>query len=168
MRRKLDALTMSIRMRNFVFGVEDSLVSTVGLLSGIAAAGASKESIIATGMILLSVESFSMGAGSYLSEVSAEEYMHEQEGSNKRSISGAAIITVSYYLSGLIPLSPYFLAEGVISMRISIALSILALFILGYFSGWASRVRPWQSALRMAVVGGIAIFVGAMIGALVR
>ena len=27
------------RMRNFIFGVEDSLVSTVGLLSGITVAG---------------------------------------------------------------------------------------------------------------------------------
>ena len=52
--------------RNFVFGVEDSLVSTVGLLSGISIAGVTNKTIIMTGVILIFVEAVSMGAGSFL------------------------------------------------------------------------------------------------------
>ena len=59
-------------LRNFVFGVEDSLVSTVGLLSGIAIAGMNRESIFATGVVLIFVEAVSMAAGSFLAETSAE------------------------------------------------------------------------------------------------
>ena len=59
-------------MRNLIFGAEDSLVSTVGLLSGIAIGGVPKSAIILTGIVLIFVEAFSMGVGSYLSEYSVE------------------------------------------------------------------------------------------------
>jgi len=60
--------------RNFIFGVEDSLVSTVGLLSGIAAADTSRFTIITTGIVLIFVEAFSMGIGSFLSEETSEQF----------------------------------------------------------------------------------------------
>jgi len=47
-------------LRNFVFGVEDSIVSTVGLVSGIAIAGLPKTEILLTGAVLIFVEAFSM------------------------------------------------------------------------------------------------------------
>ena len=62
-------------IRNFVFGVEDSLVSTVGLLSGVAIAGVEQKYIFITGLILIFVEAFSMAVGSFLSEESAEKYI---------------------------------------------------------------------------------------------
>lgn len=37
--------------RNFIFGVEDSLVSTVGLLSGVAIAGVAQRSLLAVGEV---------------------------------------------------------------------------------------------------------------------
>ncbi len=63
-----------VYLRNFVFGVEDSLVSTVGLLSGVAAAGVETKTIVLTGVVLIIVEALSMAVGSYLSEYSVEEY----------------------------------------------------------------------------------------------
>ena len=53
---------------SFIFGVEDSLVSTVGLLSGVAVAGVNRSGIFVTGVILIFVEAFSMGVGNFLSE----------------------------------------------------------------------------------------------------
>jgi hypothetical protein len=43
-------------LRNFIFGVEDSLVSTVGLLAGVAAGGVSSAAILTTGLVLIVVE----------------------------------------------------------------------------------------------------------------
>ena len=83
--------------RNFIFGVEDSLVSTVGLLSGVAIAGVAKETIFLTGIVLIFVEAFSMAAGSFLSESTAEEY---ESGSNKverSSFISGAVMFFSYY-----------------------------------------------------------------------
>jgi len=60
-------------LRNFIFGVEDSLVSTVGLLAGVAAAAISQSAIVTTGLVLIVVEGFSMGVGSFLTEETTEE-----------------------------------------------------------------------------------------------
>ena len=60
----------SMIVRNFTFGVEDSLVSTVGLLAGIAFAGVNAGTVVLTGAVLIFVEGFSMAVGSLLSEQS--------------------------------------------------------------------------------------------------
>lgn len=69
----------SLIIRNFVFGVEDSLVSTVGLLAGIAFAGVEAKTVVLTGAVLIFVEAFSMGVGSLLSEQSVEQYEEKKE-----------------------------------------------------------------------------------------
>ena len=90
--------------RNFVFGVEDSLVSTVGLLSGIAIAGVAQKTIFLTGIVLIFVEGFSMAAGSFLSEASAEEYSARQNVSPRHSALAGVVMFVSYFVAGFIPL----------------------------------------------------------------
>src|SRR3990167_8861281 len=91
-------------LRSFVFGVEDSLVSTVGLLSGIAASGMSGREILLTGSVLVLVEAFSMAAGSFLSEYSAEEYLAKEKVMVVRPLLDGTIMFFSYFLSGFIPL----------------------------------------------------------------
>ena len=65
--------TFILFVRNFIFGAEDSLVSTVGLLAGVASAGIPRKDIIISGVVLIFVEAFSMGVGSFLSERTTEE-----------------------------------------------------------------------------------------------
>lgn len=151
-------------VRNFVFGVEDSLVSTVGLLSGIAAAGVGRGTILLTGVILIFVEALSMAVGSYLSEFSAEEYMRHTEMSFKHPLLGGVIMFFSYFLAGFVPLLPYALASRSFAFILSILGSLVALFALGVVSARAVR-RPFlRSALRMLFLGGIAIAVGIIVG----
>lgn len=153
-------------LRNFVFGVEDSLVSTVGLLSGIAIAGMSREDIFVTGLILIFVEAISMSAGSFLSESSAEEYETKRAAPSIRSYWSSAIMFVSYFLSGFLPLAPYMLYTGTTAFLTSIGVAVLALVILGAVSARISRTRLVPSAVRMAVIGGLAIGAGILIGGL--
>ncbi len=150
--------------RNFIFGVEDSLVSTVGLLAGIAIAGVSRETIFLTGVILLFVEGFSMAAGSFLSEASAEEYTNQKSAGFSRSLIAGAIMFASYFVAGFVPLFPYVIAEGVSALSLSIAASVLALFFLGMVSGKISRAGMVRSALRMSLVGSLAIVIGLTVG----
>lgn len=154
-------------VRNFIFGVEDGLVSTVGLLSGIAAAGASKHSILLTGLVLIFVEAFSMAMGSFLSEYSAEEYIDGKSVSLRYSIIAGIIMFFSYFIAGFIPLFPYFIISFASAFWLSIILSLTALFILGFVSAKTFKVNVWRSSLRMFVVGGIAISIGALVGKLV-
>lgn len=64
---------ISNNIREIVFGMEDGIVSTLGALTGIAIATENHFTIIVSGLVIISVESISMGVGSYLSNKSVAE-----------------------------------------------------------------------------------------------
>ncbi|MEK7077226.1 MAG: VIT1/CCC1 transporter family protein [Patescibacteria group bacterium] len=151
--------------RNFIFGVEDSLVSTVGLLSGIAVGGIGREEVVLAGIVLIFVEAFSMGAGSFLAERSVEEYM-EEDGSKipQQSVGVSFTMFGSYFLSGFIPLSPYIFLEKTMALPVSIIFSLVALLVLGIVSARVLRTSVWRTARRVLIIGGLAIGVGLALG----
>lgn len=154
--------SLVVYMRNFVFGVEDSLVSTVGLLSGIAAAGAPRASILLTGTVLIFVEAVSMGIGSFLSEDSVPIYVRSRVA--KRSWIGGLIMFVSYFISGFIPLLPYLFLAPHTAMWVSIGVALVALFGLGLLSARVSGKSIVKSAFKMFILGGLATIVGVVVG----
>jgi VIT1/CCC1 family predicted Fe2+/Mn2+ transporter len=154
-----------IYVRNFIFGAEDSLVSTVGLLSGIAAGGLTQKNIILTGVVLVIVEGLSMGVGSYLSEVSTEESQVTESEAFKTSLTAALIMFISYIILGLIPLSPFiFISNTKTAMMFSVIASLTSLLILGLISAKFLKTKAIKSMLRMLILGGLAIGVGLFIG----
>ena len=60
-------------IREVVFGMEDGMVSTLGSITGIAIGSNNHAVVILAGVVIISVESISMGIGSYLSNRSQEE-----------------------------------------------------------------------------------------------
>ncbi len=160
--------TTSLYLRNFIFGVEDSLVSTVGLLSGIAAVGVARSTIFITGVILIFVEAFSMAVGSFLSEHSADEYLSEKGAVLRPTIIAALIMFFSYFVAGFIPLTPYVVTEVGSALGISIGLSLLALFVLGAGSAHMFGARVVRNGLKMLIVGGIAVIVGVVVGGIAQ
>jgi predicted membrane protein (TIGR00267 family) len=152
--------------RNFIFGVEDSLVSTVGLLSGVAIANVSRETIFLTGIILLFVEAFSMAAGSFLSENSAENYMKIRNASFKHDLISGSIMFFSYFISDFIPLLPYLIWNINKALPFSIIFSAIALFILGLIGARISKTGLIKNAFKMVFIGGIAIAVGLIAGSM--
>lgn len=154
----------SLIIRNFTFGVEDSLVSTVGLLAGIAFAGVEPKTIVLTGVVLIFVEAFSMGVGSLLSEQSVEQYEQKREVSLSKPALAAAIMFVSYVIAGLIPLAPYILKFGINAVWWSIGLTLLSLFLLGILNAHLFRVKAWRDGLLTLVMGGLAVAVGIAVG----
>lgn len=153
-------------LRNFIFGVEDSLVSTVGLLAGVAAADISGRAILTTGLVLIVVEGFSMGIGSFLTEETTEEMAGEKP-RTLEAVQGALTMLVSYCLAGLIPLAPYAFYPGESAVELSIGLSLFGLVVLGYgTSRYYGRPKPWLRAIKMFVLGGIAVSAGMLIGKL--
>lgn len=158
----------ALYLRNFVFGVEDSLVSTVGLLSGIAAGGVSAATIFLTGAVLIFVEAFSMAVGSMLSEQTVEEYERKKEVSLRQPFLASLVMFFSYFIAGFIPLFPYALFASGTAFWISIAGSLVALFLLGLSSGRVFKGHVLRHGLEMLCMGGIAIVVGIVVGALVN
>ena len=159
-------LAAATYFRNFIFGVEDSLVSTVGLLSGIAIAGVASETIVLTGAIPILAGPFSMAVGSFLSESSAAEYVSTARTNQRSSYIASVVMFASYFLAGFIPLAPYMFFAGESALALSVACSLLALFVLGAISGALSRRGIFTHALRMMLIGGIAIAAGVAAGIL--
>lgn len=156
----------SIYTRNFIFGVEDSLVSTVGLLSGIAVSGVDRKAIVLTGIVLVFVEAFSMGIGSLLSEHTAQESEAGKELPLLRASGGAWVMFVSYFLSGFVPLFPYMLFSTGTAFKFSVAFSLIALFLLGVVWSKASGRSILKHGTQMLFLGGAAILVGIAVGKL--
>src|SRR3989344_160470 len=150
--------------RNFIFGVEDSLVSTVGLLSGVAVADVPGATILLTGIILIFVESISMAAGGFFSEYSAEGYARKAEVPTRSNFISGTIMFFSYFVSGFVPLLPYIVWPVTTALKYSVALSVVALFLLGVIGAKISGTNIFRNGFRMAIVGGIAITVGMLAG----
>jgi VIT1/CCC1 family predicted Fe2+/Mn2+ transporter len=66
------------RIREFVFGIQDGLISTVGLLAGVQGATENTAVVIITGLTSMFAGAISMAAGSYLSS-SAEKEIFDKE-----------------------------------------------------------------------------------------
>jgi len=156
-----------VYIRNLIFGVEDSLVSTVGLLSGVAAAGVPRSVIFLTGVVLIFVEAFSMGVGSFISEHAVEEYSKKEQADHSHTLIGGIIMFISYFIAGFIPLFPYLILEVPNAFMLSIALSLLSLFLLGALSGKSFGIKIWARGVQMLVLGGIAIGLGVVVGVVV-
>jgi VIT1/CCC1 family predicted Fe2+/Mn2+ transporter len=151
-------------LKNFIFGVEDSLVSTVGLLAGVAAAQAGRTAIITTGLVLIVVEGFSMGIGSFLTEETTDEIAGRAD-NDTAALKGGITMLLSYISAGLLPLFPYFFWDSSLAVGISVACSLLGLFGLGLGTAlYYKSPRPYIRAFKMFFLGGLAVFVGIVIG----
>lgn len=154
----------SLFVRNFTFGVEDSLVSTVGLLAGIAVANMTNSQIIVTGFVLIFVEAFSMAVGSLLSEQSVEEYQVHKEVSLSKPATAAVIMFFSYVFAGLVPLAPYFYLSNLPAILTSVILTLFSLFFLGVVNARLFNAKVWRGGLFTLLMGGIAVGVGIAVG----
>ncbi|MFH1611033.1 MAG: VIT1/CCC1 transporter family protein [Patescibacteria group bacterium] len=76
-----------VYIREVVFGLEDSLVSTLGVVTGVAVITQDSAMVLVTGCVLIVVEAVSMSAGSYLSSKSAMEVFE-----NRKKQDGSRIL----------------------------------------------------------------------------
>lgn len=148
-----------------VFGVNDALVSTTGVVVGISAGTGDQHIIVLAGIVTVLVEALSMGSGQYLSDKSA----HQLEGitSLRVPITSGVVMFVSYILGGLVPLVPVILLPPDISWMVAIAGALVGLFMLGFIKGRMSRVSPLRSALEVTIIGGLATAIGLAAGMLI-
>ncbi len=155
-------------LRNTVFGAEDSLVSTVGLLSGVSFAGLGSREIVTSGVILILVEALSMGAGTYIADDSTNE-LERLQSEKENQLYNAAVMFFSYVLVGLIPLTPYLLSTDTrVAFYYSLGATLFALFCLGLFRGFYIGRSLWKSAVKITLIGSITAAIGVIVGYLLR
>lgn len=75
----------------------------------------------------------------------------------KRAKKSAFNIGVSYIVGGLVPLSPYFFvstpSEG---LRYSVGVTLICLFVFGWFKSKLTGITPLWGALRVTLIGAMA------------
>jgi vacuolar iron transporter family protein len=75
----------------------------------------------------------------------------------RRATKSALNIGISYIVGGLVPLSPYFFVDRpVTGLKISVIVTLLCLFIFGWFKSKVTGVNAWAGALRVTLIGAIA------------
>ncbi len=86
----------------------------------------------------------------------------------RRAFTSALTIAFSYIVGGLIPLSPYFLFPAAKTALIfSVLVTLIALLIFGYIKGRFTGIKPIQSGLQTALIGGLAAAAAFLIARLI-
>lgn len=149
-------------LQSAIFGINDALVSTTGVIVGISAGTGNKSIIILAGIVTIMVEALSMGSGQYLSLKSAQQY--EKTNKQKEAIISGVVMYFGYIIGGLVPLIPILLLPVDQSRIAAIIGALTGLFILGYVKGKIVKVSPLRSAIEIFVIGGIATIIGLIVG----
>jgi VIT1/CCC1 family predicted Fe2+/Mn2+ transporter len=144
-------------VRNLVYGIEDSLISTTSVVTGLTFAGIPGPHIIITGVILVLAEAMSMSFGSILSE---ESFMiaSKTHYTTKQLLAYSFTMFLSYLVAGALILVPY--VAGLPKPYIaSICIAAVCLFV----TVWKTQ-HSVQRALLMTLLGlgilGVTIMVG--------
>lgn len=144
-------------VRNLTYGLEDSLISTTGLLAGITFAGMPNQYVVIAGIILILVEALSMGFGSMVSEesfliTSKTKYTYGQV------VLYALTMFISYVVAGVVVLAPYALnLKDSYIVSIVLAIGLLFLLIL-------SIQRDITKAILMTCLGAVILAITILTG----
>lgn len=80
-----------------------------------------------------------------------------EEPDPRRARSSALAIGLSYIAGGLVPLAPYMALESLSdALAISVAMTLAALFVFGWFKGRFTGVPPLRGGLQTLLMGGLA------------
>ncbi len=74
-----------------------------------------------------------------------------------RASKSAVTIGVSYIVGGIIPLSPYFfVANSQSALYYSCAITLVCLFVFGYFKSKVTGQPPFMGAVKVVIIGTLA------------
>lgn len=154
-------------LRSALFGIQDGLVSTTGVVIGISAGVDDRQVVLLAGLVAVSVEASSMAAGQY----SSEKAVHQLDTSGRHTDSlliGALLMFAGYFIAGLIPIAPLLFASQAQARPLSLALAFAALLVVGLVKGRLVQVPPLRSGIELALIGVAATLVGITAGLLLR
>lgn len=172
------------RIREFVFGIQDGLISTVGLLAGVQGATENNVVVIITGLTAMFSGAISMAAGSYLSsgaqkEIFDKELRDAEKLAEREPYMAAEGLLKALSEEGLNKEQSYRMVKVLIQER-NVFLRTFQEKVFGL--GSAEINRPLQAALIMGlsfvlgaiipivpytIVGGLsALYVSALLGGL--
>lgn len=161
--QKLRKFLNEAYLRSLLFGLQDGIVSTTGVVVGISTGVTEKPIIVMAALVAVTVEATSMAAGQYSSEKAA----HQMDKSGKRDdnlIVGTLIMFFSYFAGGMFSIIPTLLFNQPEARFIAIISAFVGLFLIGYLKGKIVEHKPLRSAIELFVIGSIAMLIGIFVG----
>lgn len=149
-------------LRSALFGLQDGLVSTTGVVVGISTGVEDKAIIILASLVTVAVEASSMAAGQYSSEKAVHQLRKDKH--KDSLLMGALIMFLSYSLAGLVPVVPILIFNLGEAKILSMILAFSSLFAIGFIKGKIVDEKPLRSALELFVIGGFATLIGVIVG----
>jgi len=75
----------------------------------------------------------------------------------KRARNSAFNIGLSYVVGGLVPLTPYFFVQHPYEgLKWSAVITVICLFVFGFFKAKVTGQKPLAGAIKVAVIGSVA------------
>lgn len=130
---------------SLVLGMHDALVSTVGLVTGLAFADATQYIIILTGIIAAVSAGLSM---------MASEYLSQKAGGNMRGAMRRGIMTgIAYVFTSIMLLMPFmFVVNPFVAVFTTYIVGVFIIFIFNYLKSNMNHQRFWPAFTEMLVV----------------
>jgi len=154
-------------LRSLMFGLQDGIVSTTGVVVGISIGVSSKEIIVLAALVAVMVEASSMAAGQYSSEKAVHQM--DKTGSHTDNLYiGALIMFIAYLMGGSFSIVPIIVFDQPVARVFAVASAFIGLFIIGYIKGYLVEHRPLRSAIELFIIGSVATTVGVVIGYLFK
>lgn len=150
-------------------GLEGGFAIFTGIIAGLSLTTTDRRILMVTGIISILVSGFNSSAVRYASE----HYLDELDGHEKRRkfvnyVLPALVEFLVYISVSLIILLPLlFMPSLTLAVLTCVALTLLVLFVAGYYRGWLLRTKPLRDATEMAMIGGGIILVGGLSGLLI-
>ncbi len=148
-------------IKTIIFGLQDGLVSTMGVITGIAEGSRDRFIILLSGLIVIAVESLSMASGEYISSKSEIE-LKKDLGKNPKTAGW--LMGVSYIIGGVVPVIPYIFINWPYSLYISIFATMFTLFAIGFLKSKFVKVNALKGGLEMLTIAGVSALVSYVIG----
>ena len=152
--------------RSLMFGLQDGIVSTTGVVIGISTGVSDKAIIVLAALVAVTVEASSMAAGQY----SSEKAVHQMDKSRHTDslYIGALIMFIAYLIGGAFSIVPILAFDQPVAKIFAVASAFTGLFIIGYLKGYLVEHKPLRSAIELFIIGAIATTVGIIVGYLFK
>lgn len=157
-------------IRDIVYGANDGIITTFAVVAGVAGGAVPIQAVLIVGTANLLADGLSMGVGNYLSirsheSARAAQNLPEEESSPAKH---AVATFAAFAMAGTLPLLPYAIAAPIDHrFSMSIAVTSVALYVLGSLRSLVTADSWNRAGLEMLILGGLVAAVAYGAGAFV-
>ncbi len=156
-------------MRDLVYGANDGIITTFAVVTAVTGASLHPRIILILGIANLLADGFSMGASNFLS-IRSVESIRRADGlalAEPFPVRHGAVTFTAFVLAGAIPLLTYVIDLGTASFQAAVALTLVALFVVGALRATVAEGGWLKNGVEMLTVGVLAATVSYAVGALI-